>query len=117
MGGLYNVEDNVSATFKFANGLVGSGSWCFIGHESAKEDRIEIIGTKGMICCSVFTFEPIALHNEKGRIEYPIENPSYVQLPLIKAVVEDLQGLGKCSATAISATTTNWVMDKILGKM
>ena len=116
MGGLYNVEDNVSATFKFANGLVGSGSWCFIGHESAKEDRIEIIGTKGMICCSVFTFEPIALHNEKGRIEYPIENPSYVQLPLIKAVVEDLQGLGKCSAIAISATTTNWVMDKILGK-
>ncbi len=116
-GGLYEVEDTVSACFKFDSGLPGSGSWCFVAHESAKEDRIEIIGDKGMICFSVFTFDPIALHTERGREEIAVENPPYVQLPLIKAVVEHLQGKGICTCNGISATPTNWVVDKILGKI
>ena len=37
----------------------------FVAHDSAREDRIEIIGDKGMICFSVFTYEPIGLHTEK----------------------------------------------------
>jgi predicted dehydrogenase len=116
-GGLYDVEDTISACFKFESGLVGSGSWCFVAHNSACEDRIELIGDKGMICFSVFTYDPIALHTESGRIEIPIERPQPVQLPLIKAVVEDLQGKTPCDCTGESATLTNWVMDKILGKL
>ena len=54
-GGLYKAEDTLSACFKFQNGLPGSGSWCFVAHESAKEDRIEIVGDEGMICFSVYT--------------------------------------------------------------
>ena len=80
-GGLYAVEDTLSACFQFESGLVGSGSWCFVAHESAKEDRIEIIGNKGMICFSVFSFDPIALHNQQGRTEIVVENPKYVQQP------------------------------------
>ncbi len=117
LGGLYDVEDTISASFQFESGLVGSGSWCFVAHESAKEDRIEIIGDKGMICCSVFSFEPIALHTLRGREEFPVENPPHVQLPLIRAVVEHLQGKAICSATGTSATPTNWVVDRILGKI
>ncbi|MBQ2059879.1 MAG: gfo/Idh/MocA family oxidoreductase, partial [Prevotella sp.] len=41
----------------------------------------------------------------------------YVQLPIIKSVIEDLQGIGICSSTCISATPTNWVMDRILRKL
>ena len=113
-GGLYQAEDTISACFKFDSGLPGSGSWCFVAHESAKEDRIEIIGDKGMICFSVFTYEPIALHTERGREEFLPENPPHVQLPLIKAVVEHLQGKAICTCDGISATPTNWVMDRIL---
>ena len=58
-GGLYPAEDTLSACFQFDSGLVGSGSWCFVAHESAREDRIEIIGDKGMICFSVFTYDPL----------------------------------------------------------
>jgi predicted dehydrogenase len=116
-GGLYDVEDTISACFKFESGLVGSGSWCFVAHDSAREDRIELIGDKGMICFSVFTYDPIALHTENGRVEIPIERPQPVQLPLIKAVIEDLQGKEHCECTGESATLTNWVMDKILGKL
>lgn len=75
-GGLYPAEDTISACFKFDSGLPGSGSWCFVAHESAKEDRIEIIGDKGMICFSVFTYDPIALHTERGREEFLPEIPS-----------------------------------------
>lgn len=113
---MYKIEDTVSACFQFESGLIGSGSWCFTAHESAREDRIEVIGDKGMICFSIFTFDPIVLHSENGRQEFNIENPKYVQYPLIEAVIHHLQGIGVCSCDGVSATTTNWVMDKILGK-
>ena len=116
-GGLYSAEDSVSACFKFESGLPGSGSWCFVAHESAKEDRIEIIGDKGMICFSVFSFQPIALHTLKGREEISFENPENIQYPLIKAVVEHLQNKLICTCDGVSATPTNWVIDRILGKL
>lgn len=115
-GHLYESEDTVSACFRFDNGLPGSGSWCFVGHESAKEDRIEIIGNRGSLHFSVFTYEPITLHNENGQHTFVVENPSFVQLPLIKQVVEHLQHKSLCSCDSISATSVNWVMDRILGK-
>ena len=116
-GGLYPAEDTLSACFQFESGLVGSGSWCFVADDSAREDRIEVIGDKGMICFSVFTYAPIALHTEKGREEIRIDNPTYVQQPLIQAVVDDLLGKSTCTCNGESATLTNWVMDKILGKI
>lgn len=116
-GGLYETEDTVSACFRFQGGLPGSGSWCFVAHESAKEDRIEIIGNKGQICFSVFTYEPIALHTEAGRQEIVVPNPPHVQLPLIKLVVEHLQQKSICTCDSVSATPVNWVVDRILGKL
>ncbi len=114
--GLYKAEDTVSACFKFDSGLVGSGSWCFVADESAKEDRIEIIGDKGMLCFSIFTFQPIALHDSTGRHEFDIPNPEHVQFPLVQAVVDHLNGKSVCTCDGVSATPTNWVMDRILGK-
>ncbi|MGP1481760.1 MAG: Gfo/Idh/MocA family protein [Hoylesella enoeca] len=109
-------EDTVSASFQFEDGLVGSGSWCFVGHQSAKEDRIEVIGDQGMLSFSVYNYDPIQLITSSGTINMTVPNPSYVQLPIIRAVIEDLQGIGVCTCTSISATPVNWVMDRILGK-
>lgn len=117
LGGLYQAEDSISACFRFESGIIGSGSWCFVAHESAKEDRIEVIGDKGQICFSVFSFEPIALHNSEGRQEFNIENPKYVQQPIIQSIVNQLQGKEYCQCDGYSATTVNWVMDKILNKI
>ena len=115
-GGLYDAEDTVSACFRFENGLPGSGSWCFVGHESAREDRIEIIGDKGMLSFSVFDYQPIELINSKGKQLIDIENPEYIQKPLIEEVVKTLQGTADCKCTSMSATPTNWALDYILGK-
>ena len=46
-----------------------------------------------------------------------VENPVYVQQPLIQAVVDHLLGKSTCTCNGESATLTNWVMDKILGKL
>lgn len=116
-GGLYQTEDSVSAAFQFHDGLPGSGSWCFVSDGSARTDRIELIGDKGQICFSVFTYEPIALHNHEGRTEIHVENPPHVQMPLIESVVRHLQGKEHCNADNLSATSVNWVMDRILGKI
>ena len=116
-GGLYKVEDTVSACFKFDSGVPGSGSWCFVSDESSKEDHIEIFGSKGSIKFSVFTFEPIELRNSEGTKHFNIPNPPYVQLPLIRNIVEHIQKQGICKCDCISATPTNWVLDKILGKI
>ena len=116
-GGLYETEDTVSAAFQFADGLPGSGSWCFVSHESARTDRIELIGERGQLHFSVFTYEPIVMRNEGGRQEFHVENPEHVQLPLIQSVVEHLQQSSICTADSISATSVNWVMDRILGKI
>lgn len=117
VGHLYKAEDTISACFMFENGLPGSASWCFVGHKSAREDCIDVIGEKGMMSFSVFDYKPIRVVTSEGTRSVIVPNPPYVQLPIIKSVIEDLQGIGICESTSISATPVNWVMDRILGKL
>ncbi len=114
--GLYQTEDTVSACFSFPDGLPGSGSWCFVASEHSKIDRIEIMGTEGAIAFSVFTYDPIVLLNSEGRQEIVVPNPKHVQLPLIQNIVEHIQQKAVCTCDSVSATSVNWVMDRILGK-
>ena len=113
---LYQAEDTLSACFFFESGIPGSGSWCFVGHESAKEDCIEVIGEKGSLSFSVFTYQPIEVITSEGKNFITVPNPPYVQLPLIKSVIQHLQGIGKCDCTSVSATAVNWVLDRVLWK-
>lgn len=115
-GGLYAAEDTVSACFEFEGGLPGSGSWCFVAHDSAREDNIEIIGDRGSLSFSVFDYKPIRLHTCDGEEQIMVPNPPYVQFPLIRNVCEHLQGIGLCTCSSVSATPVNWVLDRILGK-
>ena len=115
-GGFYEAEDSVSACFQFENGVPGSGSWCFVGHHSAEEDCIEVVGTEGMLSFSVFNYDPILLVTSEGTKSITVPNPPYVQLPIIRSVIRDLQGIDICTATSVSATPVNWVLDRILGK-
>ncbi len=116
-GGLYSTEDNISACFLFESGIAGSGSWCFVGAKNANEDRIEVIGDKGLLSFSVFTYDPIRLVTEEGTSSIRVPNPPHVQMALIKNVVEHLQGSGHCDCDSVSATPVNWVMDRILRKL
>ncbi len=113
-GGYYEVEDTVSASMQFKNGVVGNGIWSFVSHENTEEDIIEVVGTRGKIQFSAFQHTPIILFRDGEVMEYPYLNPENIQYNLIKQVVETLQGIGSCVSTGETAIRTNKVMQKIV---
>jgi predicted dehydrogenase len=112
--GLYKAEDFVTAEFIFPDNIAGTGTWSFSVPPGSDRDIIEIMGEKGSIKFSTFSFEPIILTNESGRRELINERPEHVQYNLIEKIVQSLEGNGSSPSTGISAARTSKVMDEIV---
>jgi predicted dehydrogenase len=112
--GLYNAEDFVTAEFVFPENIVGTGTWSFSVSPESSRDIIEIIGDKGSIRFSTFSFEPIILTNSSGRQEFINERPENVQIFLIEKIVQALKGIGTSPSTGISGARTSKIMDEIV---
>ena len=110
------VEDTISASLKFENGLIGSGAWTFTSLPKHRKDEIVIIGSKGRIsfCCFDDAI-PITLETESDKKEFSVPYPAHVQQPLIQTIVDELRGEGVCPSTGVSAAKANQVIDKVLG--
>ncbi|MDF2504978.1 Gfo/Idh/MocA family oxidoreductase [Clostridium sp.] len=111
-GGLYEVEDIVTANWKFKNGIHGTGIWCFTAFENY--DNIEIVGDKGKIYFEFFSEKPIYVKTEGELVEYQYDNPKHVQQPFIQSVVNELIGKGTCPGNLESAARASKVADEIL---
>jgi predicted dehydrogenase len=116
-GGFYKADDIVAGHWRHKSGVLGTGVWCFTAHD--RDDRVEIVGTRGTITFAVFETTPVRLWTEKGRQEFPEPTPPHVQQPLIQTIVDELRGVvrdgvGKCPSTGDSAARTNWVTDQML---
>ncbi|MCC3144696.1 Gfo/Idh/MocA family oxidoreductase [Halanaerobium sp. Z-7514] len=111
-GGYYPAEDNVSAIFRFANGVQAAGSWTFAGYHEI--DQNEVIGSQGRIIFSSFNEEAVVIENNEGRKEIELPYPEHVQQPLLEKVVASLLGKGDSPSTAKTAARTTKVMDKII---
>ncbi|GAF04278.1 Gfo/Idh/MocA family protein [Saccharicrinis fermentans] len=109
----YEVEDTVSACYKFSNGLVGNGLWSFVAANEAKEDTMEIIGSNGVVKFSGFDHQAIELHTQGGVLEFPYLNPENIQYNLIKQVTESLLFGKDCVSTGLSAARTNKILEEI----
>lgn len=114
LGGFYDVADTVVASFRFRSGVLGTGTWCFVGPEGRSEDSILITGSEGSIRLAVFSFEPIAVTTAQGVQHFAVPAPEHIQGPLIETIVNELRGIGQCPSTGVSASRTAWVMDRIL---
>jgi len=112
--GLYKAEDFVTAEFLFSNNVVCAGTWSFSVSLESGKDIVEIIGDKGSIKFSTFSFEPIILTNEDGRQEFINERPENVQYNLIEKIVQTLHGKGESPSTGITAARTSRVMDEVV---
>jgi 1,5-anhydro-D-fructose reductase (1,5-anhydro-D-mannitol-forming) len=110
--GRYAAEDIVTATWRFASGVQGTGAWCFTAHGDL--DVVEIVGSRGTIAFSTFGAEPISLTTAAGVSRFAIENPVHIQQPMIQTVVDELNGVGACPSTGVTAARTTWVMDEVL---
>lgn len=111
-GGLYEVDDIVTATWRFTSGVQGTGNWCFTCFESL--DNVEIVGSKGKIWFEFFSDKSIFLKTVDGVQEFNYPNPQHVQQPFIQSIVDELNGTSICPGDAESAARTTKVMDKIL---
>jgi predicted dehydrogenase len=115
VGNLYKVEDTVSASFLFESGVTGSAIWCYVSSETVEQDRIEIIGEKGVIRFSTFAFSDIeCIVSGKTTETFHLAKPQHIQQPIIQQIVDEMLGAGQSPSTGETGMWTNWVMDQIL---
>lgn len=110
--GLYPAEDTVVASFEFANGALGTGSWCFVVDKQM--ERTQVLGTAGEVTFSMFAPEPVIVSNAEGTVEHDIGYPQHVHQPLIQSVVDHLNGTGTCQSTGETGLRASWVIDAVL---
>ena len=113
---LYEAEDFITAGFLFCDNILATGTWCFSVSLDSGRDIIEIIGDKGSIKFSTFSFEPIVLSNESGHQEFINERPENVQYCLIDKIVQSLDGKVSSPSTGITGARTSKVMDEIVAE-
>lgn len=113
--GKYDVEDIVTSTFRFDNGVQGTGVWCFSASENL--DHTEIVGSEGKITYSTFDAKPIRLTTPYGVKEFAVAYPQHIEQPLIQTVVNELNGDGKSPSTGESGARTSRVMDQMLAEI
>ena len=108
----YRPEDVVVASYRFASGIYGNGSWCFTA--DFDEEYNEVIGANGRIRFSTYAPIPIRLTRGNATEEIAVADPPHVHQPLIQTIVDELNGQGRCPSTGDTAARTAWVMDEIL---
>jgi predicted dehydrogenase len=112
--GAYRPEDIVCATYQFASGVLGNGTWCYTA--DFDEEYNEIVGANGRIRFSTTQPVPIRVFHGETVEEIPVADPDHVHQPLIQTIVDELNGSGKCPSTGESAARTAQVMETILAE-
>jgi 1,5-anhydro-D-fructose reductase (1,5-anhydro-D-mannitol-forming) len=111
--GLYSAKDAVSGSWLHRSGATGSGSWTFGAGE--RSDRLEILGSEGVISFSVFGEVPLKLSSRARTEEVFLENPRHIQRPHVGNMQRHLAGELQHPSTGASAAHTAWVMAQLLG--
>lgn len=95
-GGYYEIDDTVITTFQYENGIVGTGSWCFVSDKNVEE--VFIAGEKGNLRFSVFGREAVILekNGELEMINYRF--PTHIAMPYQGSIVKELLDMGSSNA-------------------
>jgi predicted dehydrogenase len=113
--GLYKSDDIVTASFRFENGVVGSGIWCFTADKSSEKDSIKIIGSQGELSFNCFG-DPMTIQlksSVNGNQEFSYLHEQPIQQHLVQLIVDELRGVGTSPSTGISGARTTAVMEEI----
>ncbi|MFT3788179.1 MAG: Gfo/Idh/MocA family oxidoreductase [Tepidisphaeraceae bacterium] len=107
--GTAGVERASSLLFRTANG--SPGMMQFNLATDANEEMIEISGTKGRLRWPCFG--NVELTIERGKQITTERHPPgpHVHQPLIQSIVDELNGVGRCSSDAGSALRTTQLLD------
>lgn len=111
-GGYYDADDTVVATFKFANGILGVGNWCYVADKN--ENKVEIIGNKGRIIYDGLSAKRVTIEKD-GKVEIlTFEEPEHAAMPFQQAVVDELVGKRKSEASFAQSVNTVKITDMLL---
>ncbi|KAA0945848.1 MULTISPECIES: Gfo/Idh/MocA family oxidoreductase [unclassified Pseudomonas] len=111
--GRYAAEDAVTASWRFASGALGMGCWNFVADR--REDRVELIGSKGRITFSVFDEQPLRLDGVFN-LTLEVPNHAHIQWHHVLGMNAHIRGEAQHPAVAIEALKTDRIMDRILGR-
>ena len=117
IGGLYAAEDTLSATLVLPKNIMVSGSWNFVTPEPFTKDQVEVVGEKGKLKFSIFSFKPMTLSSGLHQETMATLQPEHIQMPHIQSIVSQLNGSGTCPASGTSSAVVSRVMDIITGKI
>lgn len=112
-GGLYQVEDTVSASFRFTNGVSGNGLWCYV--TDYRQDMVTIAGTEGRLeFATLDCGGELRLIRGGETTRYDFMQPEHVGQPMIQSIVDELTGIGKSHADARCAANNLKMIDRLL---
>ena len=111
--GLYEADDITVANFEFQSGVLGNGVWCYTINKQQREDKAQIVGSKGRINFSFFEKFDIVVETESGSETYNIPYPEHVQQPLIELIVKELRDEGVSPSTGMTGARANLILDWI----
>ncbi len=115
---LYPADDIVSGSFRFENGIMGSGMWCFTTGLISEKDTIRIVGSTGELTFNTFG-SPMIIQVESienGREEFNYKHAQPIQQSLIQLIVDELRGVGLSPSNGESGARTSLMMEKMVRK-
>jgi len=115
LGGLYDVADTAGAFLTLPGSLQVTASWSFVTPEPFRKDQVEVTGERGKLIFSIFSFDPVRLVTDQGEAAFSPAPPEHIQMPLIRSIVDELNGRGSCPSTGMTGAVTSRVMDQITG--
>ncbi len=114
LGGLYEVEDTVSASFEFENGVVGNGMWCYVAdHE---EEYVKIVGDKGYMIFEGLGYGDVSIYKDRQEEVLKFIPPDHIAQPYIQMVVREILGIEKSTANILSSANVTKVTDEVLAE-
>lgn len=97
--------DALSMSVMFESGVIGSGQWLY--NCQTEEDRVELIGDKGIIRFEFFNnASPVYVITSSGTVEYIIKDSDNVGRNMEQEIVNELNGKGHFSGTIDAALAT-----------
>jgi predicted dehydrogenase len=115
LGGLYGAADTITALLTLPGEVAVTASWSFVTPPAFYCDRVEVTGTEGKLLFPIFSFEPIQLNCNGAQERFTPAQPEHIQMPLIRTIVDELNGRGTCPSTGLTGAFTSMVMDRITG--
>ncbi|MEO6683616.1 MAG: Gfo/Idh/MocA family oxidoreductase [Ginsengibacter sp.] len=110
---LYAVDDHVSGSILFKNGVLFTGNWCFDIGTNDVEDSCEIIGENGKISFSFFDKQDIVISKKEKTETLHFEKPMHAQQFMIEKVVNYFLDKGKNPCSVEEGVETMLLMKKL----